>query len=147
MVALAGSDPTDQGFPVCRWTIRTLRKAALSLSVVKTIAAETVRCWLEIADLKRHFVLDNYATDKTAQVKEFSAEQNGRVQLHFTPIHASWFDQIELWFAALTRCVLSLGNFAGLDELAEKVCRFIKYYNNNEAESYRWTYIGQPRAV
>ena len=67
------------------------------------------------------------------------------MQLHFTPIHASWFNQIELWFATLTRCVLVLGNFAGLDELAEKVRCFIEYYNNNEAEPYRWTYTGQPR--
>jgi len=54
VVAWAGSDPPDQGFPICRRTIRTLRKAALSLGYVKTIAAETVRRWLQIADVKRH---------------------------------------------------------------------------------------------
>ena len=92
-------------------------------------------------------MLDNYATHKTAQVKQFTAEQNGRAQFHFTPTHASWLNQIEPWFSTLTRCVLSLGNFAGLDDLAENVRCFIKYYNNNEAEPYRWTYIGQPRAL
>lgn len=98
-------------------------------------------------DRKLHFVLDNYATHKTAQVREFIAEQNGRGQFHFTPTHGSWLNQIELWFATLTRWVLSLGSFAGLDELAEKVRRFIDFYNQNEAQPYRWTYTGQPQAV
>ena len=98
-------------------------------------------------DRKLHFVLDNYATHKTAPVKQFIAQQNGRVQFHFTPTHGSWLNQIELWFSTLTRRVLSLGNFGALDDLAEKVRCFIDFYNPNEAQPYRWTYTGQPRAV
>jgi len=79
-------------------------------------------------------VLDNYANHKTAQVKQFIAQQNGRVQFHFTPTHASWLNQIELWFSTLTRRVLPLGNFAGLDDLAEKVRCFIDFYNQNVAQ-------------
>jgi len=53
-VALACSDPADHGLPLCRWTIRTLHSAAVSLGQVTSIAAETVRRWLQIADLKLH---------------------------------------------------------------------------------------------
>ena len=134
-------------FPVLPMDDPDFAQSGHESCVVKTIAAETVRRWLKIADLKLRFLLDNYATRKTAPVKQFIAEQNGWVQLHLTPTHVSWLNQIELWFATLTRRVLSLGNFAGLDELAENVRRFIKYYNNNEAPPYHWTYTGQPRAV
>jgi len=54
VVALAGGDPTDLGLPICGGTIRTLGKAATGLGQVPAIAAETVRRWLQIADLKLH---------------------------------------------------------------------------------------------
>jgi len=58
-----------------------------------------------------------------------------------------WLNQIELWLSTLTRRVLPLGNFAAIDDLAEKVGYFIDFYNQNEAQPYQWTYTGQPRAV
>ncbi len=61
-----------------------------------------------------------------------------RLQFCFTPTHASWLNHIELCCSTLARSVLSLGHFAGLDELAEKVHRLIDYYNQNQAQSYRW---------
>jgi len=54
VVALACSDPAQNGLPLGRWTIRTLRRAAISLGHVTTIAVETVRRWTVIADLKLH---------------------------------------------------------------------------------------------
>ena len=98
-------------------------------------------------DRPLHFVLDNYATHKTAPVKEFLADCDGRVQFHFTPTHASWLNQIELWFSTLTRRVLQLGDFASCDQLQRTVMGFIDYHNENDARPYRWTYTGQPREV
>jgi len=63
------------------------------------------------------------------------------------PTHASWLNQIELWFATLTRQLLLLDSFCALNDLAEKMRSFIDYYNQEQAWPYRWTYTGQPRAV
>ena len=94
-----------------------------------------------------HFVADNYATHKRRDVQDFVASFDGRVQFHFTPTHASWLNQIELWFGVLNRQVLNRGSSASLDDLASKVEAFIGHYNQFEAHPYRWTYTGQPRAV
>lgn len=98
-------------------------------------------------DKKLHFVLDNLATHKRRDVQEFIASFGGRVQLHFTPTHASWLNQIELWFGLLQQRVLKRGSFSGRRDLEDKVMSFIDYYNAKEAHPYRWTYTGQPRAV
>ncbi|MEN6547778.1 MAG: IS630 family transposase [Armatimonadia bacterium] len=96
---------------------------------------------------KLHFVLDNLATHKRRDVQDFIASFRGRIQLHFTPTHASWLNQIELWFGLLQQRVLKRGSFASLTDLDDKVMRFIDYYNAHEAHPYRWTFTGQPRAL
>jgi len=98
-------------------------------------------------DQTLHFVLDNLATHKRRDVQQFIASFGGRVQLHFTPTHASWLNQIELWFGLLQQRVLKRGSFSSLTDLDDKVMDFIDYYNAHEAHPYRWTYTGQPRAV
>jgi transposase len=98
-------------------------------------------------DQTLHFVLDNLATHKRRDVLDFVASFKGRVQLHFTPTHASWLNQIELWFGLLQQRLLRRGSFSSLQDLDDQVMSFITYYNAQEAHPYRWTYTGQPRAV
>ena len=49
-----------------------------------------------------HIVMDNYATHKTAPVKAWLARR-AHWHIHFTPTSASWINQVERWFAELTR--------------------------------------------
>ena len=49
-----------------------------------------------------HIVMDNYATHKTAEVKAWLARR-AHWHVHFTPTSASWINQVERWFAELTR--------------------------------------------
>ncbi len=99
------------------------------------------------ADKTLHLIADNLSTHKTAAVCELLAEYGGRVVLHFTPTHASWLNQIELWFGLLGQRVLRRGSFTGKHDLAAKVYAFIDHYNQTEARPYNWTYTGQPRAI
>jgi len=54
------------------------------------------------AELDIHLVLDNYGTHKHPEVKKWLAERP-RYRLHFTPTSSSWLNQIERWFAEITR--------------------------------------------
>ena len=54
-------------------------------------------------ELDIHIVMDNYATHKTAAVKAWLARRP-HWHVHFTPTSASWINQVERWFAELTRC-------------------------------------------
>ena len=67
-----------------------------------------------------HFAVDSHATRKRRDVQDFVASFDGRAQLHFTPTHAWWLNQIELWFGAIDRQLLNRGRFTSTDDLAQK---------------------------
>lgn len=92
-----------------------------------------------------HIICDNYSTHKHKKVKEWLATQKN-VQMHFTPTHASWLNQIEIWFSIMSRRVLKQGIFKSVPDLIQKIKRFIREYNPS-AEPFAWTYTGQPLKV
>jgi hypothetical protein len=57
--------------------------------------------------------------------------------------HASWMNQIEIWFSILVRKVLKRGNFTSVEDLKRKVLAFIDYYNLTMAKPFKWTNQGK----
>jgi transposase len=92
--------------------------------------------------LDLHCIVDNLKTHSTDLVERFLVA-NPHVHLHFTPTHASWLNQVELFFSILERRLLRRGEFDSVDHLAERVVAFIKDYNRRAAP-FRWTYDGRP---
>lgn len=92
-----------------------------------------------------HIICDNYSAHKHKKVKAWlSTQQN--VHMHFTPTHASWLNQIEIWFSIMSRRVLKQGIFKSVPDLVQKIKQFIRDYNPS-AEPFAWTYTGQPLKV
>jgi transposase len=92
--------------------------------------------------LDLHCIADNLSAHKTDKVDDFLAE-NPHVHMHYTPTHASWLNQVELFFSILERRLLRRGEFDSVDQLAERIIAFIKDYNR-KAAPFRWTYDGRP---
>ena len=97
------------------------------------------------AGLDLHCIVDNLKTHSTDLVEQF-LQDHPHVHLHFTPTHASWLNQVELFFSILERRLLRRGEFTSVDELADRVIAFIKDYNRRAAP-FRWTYDGRPLKV
>lgn len=58
------------------------------------------------------------------------------------PVHASWLNQVEIYFSIVQRKAISTGDFTDLDALAERILAFQEYYNQT-AEPFHWRYTRQ----
>ncbi len=92
-----------------------------------------------------HLVLDNGPSHISKETRKWLGDPTRQVRfvVHHTPTHASWLNQIELFFSILGRRLLRRGEFESVDELVAKVIAFITDYNHR-AKPFRWTYEGKP---
>jgi transposase len=72
----------------------------------------------------------------------FLHDPSHQVVFYYTPKHASWMNQVEIWLSILVRKLLKRGNFRSLDDLRDHILAFIAYYNRTMAKPIKWTYTG-----
>jgi transposase len=90
-------------------------------------------------------ITDNLSTRMTEEVQQWLSDHS-RWRFAFTPKHASWLNQIEIFFSIVARRLLKHGQFDSETDLAEQMLAFIEHYNLT-AKPFAWTYTGKPLAA
>jgi putative transposase len=86
-------------------------------------------------------ISDNLSTRGTQEVTDWLTG-HPRWSFQFTPTHASWLNQVEIFFSILYRRLLKHGMFTNEQDLAEQMLAFIETYNQT-AKPFKWTYTGK----
>ena len=110
------------------------------LRFIKTVYKK----WGRNKKRKLHIIIDNFSTHEVDEVQAW-LKSHKNVQFHFTPTHASWLNQVELWFSILKRQLLKRGDFESEKDLGKKILKYIEGYNER-AKPFAWCY-GEPLKI
>jgi transposase len=89
-----------------------------------------------------HVIWDNLNTHRAQAVwDDFNVRHEGRFVIHFTPLHASWVNQIELLFGIYARRVLRHASHTSTAHLRERTEAFLAQ-RNARARPFKWTFAG-----
>jgi transposase len=114
------------------------RKAADLLRFMESVAERYPRKRIAI-------VWDNLNIHSGPRWEAFNRRHGHRFRFVYTPLHASWVNQVEIWFSILARRVLRYASFSSATELTLAVRTFIGHWNAHEAHPFRWNFRGRFR--
>jgi hypothetical protein len=85
------------------------------------------------------WITDNGSSHRgMASVRRLTEWYPNAIQVH-TPVHASWLNQIEIYFSVVQRKVLTPNDFASLAEVQERLRQFETHYAQ-WAKPFEWKY-------
>ena len=91
-------------------------------------------------DARRVFwIVDNGSSHRGPRSAERLQRQYPNLVLVHGPVHASWLNQIEIYFSIVQRKVLTPNDFASLAAVEERLLAFQRHYERI-ARPFEWTF-------
>jgi transposase len=85
------------------------------------------------------WVVDNGSSHRGCKAIDRLAEQFPNAIMVHTPVHASWLNQVEIFFSIINRKVLTPNDFDDLGEVIERLAKFEARYNQ-AAKPFKWKF-------
>jgi hypothetical protein len=94
-------------------------------------------------DARRVFwIVDNCSAHRGVRAVQRLRHLYPRLTLVHAPVHASWLNQIEIYFSIVQRKVLTPNDFPDLNAVAERLLDF-QYYWETTAHPFEWKFTRQ----
>ncbi|BCY08576.1 IS630 family transposase [Actinoplanes sp. L3-i22] len=102
--------------------------------------AEQVMTREPYASAKRVFwVVDNGSSHRGQAASDRLTKRFPNAVMIHTPIHASWLNQVEIYFSIIQRKVLTPNDFTSLEQVENRLTAFEQRYNAT-ARPFRWKF-------
>jgi transposase len=85
------------------------------------------------------WIVDNGSSHRGDVAAERLKDQYSNAIMVHTPVHASWLNQIEIYFSIVQRKVISPNDFEDIADLEDRLLAFEDHYNA-VAEPFDWTF-------
>jgi hypothetical protein len=85
------------------------------------------------------FIVDNCSAHRGLRAVRRLQDRYPQLVLVHAPVHASWLNQVEIYFSIVQRKVLSPNDFPSLDALAERLLDFQNYWES-AARPFEWKF-------
>jgi len=94
----------------------------------------------EYHDAPRVFVIAGNGSDHRGQaaIDRLARAHPNAIMIH-TPLHASWLNQIEIFFSVIQKKVVTPNDFASLEQLSATLLGFVDRYNRT-ARPFSWKF-------
>jgi transposase len=94
----------------------------------------------EYKNAPRVFVIVDNGSDHRGQaaITRLASAHPNAIMIH-TPVHASWLNQIEIFFSVIQKKVVTPNDFTSLDELSATLLAFVGRYNQT-ARPFNWKF-------
>lgn len=85
------------------------------------------------------WVVDNGSSHRgQAAVRRLATAYTNLIVVH-TPVHASWLNQVEIYFSIVQRKVLTPNDFASLEDVEQRLCLY-EALSNRQPRPFEWKF-------
>jgi hypothetical protein len=85
------------------------------------------------------WIVDNGSSHRGETAKQRLCQVDSRIQVLHTPVHASWLNQVEIYFSILQRKVLTPSDFASLEAVRLRLALY-EDLSNQSPTPFQWKF-------